>query len=129
MKTAPSRFQGKVAPIIGAAFVFCTLLSSGLLLAGCKQDDTPADPAQALADKGRRLYTLRCASCHNPGNPAVDGALGPALAGSSRELLDVRLNHRRYPDGYTPKRTTNIMQRLPHTPEELDALHAFLNAY
>lgn len=127
MKTAHSRFRGKAAPFIGAAFAFVSVVLLLPALSGCKKADTEADPAQVMVDKGRRLYTLRCASCHNPGNPAVDGALGPAIAGSSRELLDVRLNQRGYPEGYTPKRTTNIMQRLPHTPEELDALHAFLN--
>jgi mono/diheme cytochrome c family protein len=127
MKSAHRSFHGKAAPILGAAFVVGALMT-GLALTGCQKDRPPADPAQVLVDKGRRLYTLRCASCHNPGNPAVDGALGPAVAGSSRELLDARLNHRTYPDGYTPKRTTNVMQRLPHTPEELDAMHAFLNA-
>lgn len=124
MKSAFSRFHAQAAPI-GAAFV---LAATALALTACKKDEAPADPVKAAVDKGRTLYTLRCASCHNPGNPSQDGALGPAVAGSSRELLDARLNRAGYPDGYTPKRTTRLMQRLPHTPEELDALHAYLNS-
>jgi hypothetical protein len=104
MKSAFRRFHGKAAPILGAAFVWAVLSSTGLALTACKKDDAP------------------------PADPAKDGAVGPAIAGSSRALLDARLNHGGYPEGYAPKRTTKLMQRLPHAPEELDALRAFLNA-
>lgn len=124
MKPALRRFHAKAAPI-GAAFVLAAVSLTSL--AACKKEEA-ADPVQAAIDKGRTLYTLRCASCHNPGNPTQDGALGPAIAGSSRELLDARLNHGGYPEGYAPKRATKLMQRLPHTPAELEALHAYLNS-
>jgi mono/diheme cytochrome c family protein len=128
MKSALSRFHEIAAPAFkaGAAFVFATVVF-GVSLTACKKEES-TDPAKALADKGRTLYSLRCASCHNPADPTKDGALGPAIAGSSRELLDVRLNQGGYPAGYKPKRETKLMQRLPHTPEELDALHAYLNS-
>jgi mono/diheme cytochrome c family protein len=127
MKSAWTRFQDKAAPLRGAAFVFVAVLSLGL--GACKKDEPNADPAKALADKGRTLYSLRCASCHNPADPTQAGALGPALAGSSRELLDGKLNRGEYPAGYSPKRSTKLMQRLPHSAEELDALHAYLNSF
>jgi len=129
MNTALRRFHAKAAPL-GAAFVLAAFSVTSVALTACNGGDKPAaDPAKALADKGRTLYTLRCASCHNPGDPTKDGALGPAIAGSSRELLDARVNHAAYPEGYTPKRETKLMQKLPHTPEELDALTAYLNSF
>jgi mono/diheme cytochrome c family protein len=108
------------APILGVAFLLSVLTACG------KKEDV--SPEQARHDKGRTLYALRCASCHHPADPRKDGALGPAIAGSGLELLDAKLNRGGYPEGYTPKRETRLMQRLPTTPEELEALHAFLNA-
>jgi mono/diheme cytochrome c family protein len=132
MNNAFNRFHAKAAPL-GAAFVLATSAVMSVTLVACngggKAEAQAADPAKALADKGRTLYTLRCAACHNPADPRKDGAVGPAIAGSSRELLDARVNHASYPEGYTPKRETKLMQRLPHTAEELDALAAYLNSF
>jgi mono/diheme cytochrome c family protein len=112
----------RAAPLLGAAAV----LSLGLAACGKKED---VSPEQASLDKGRTLYTLRCASCHHPADPRKDGAIGPAIAGSSAELLDARLNRNGYPEGYAPKRATQVMPKLPTTPDELQALHAFLNSF
>jgi mono/diheme cytochrome c family protein len=113
----------RAAPILGAA-PFVLLLA---LTACGKREDV--SPEQARLDKGRTLYTLRCASCHHPSDPRKDGGIGPAVAGSSLELLDARLNGNGYPEGYAPKRATKVMPKLPTTPEELAALHAFLNSF
>lgn len=101
----------------------CVLAAAvSLLLAACGgKQETRSD-----AEKGRTLYTLHCVTCHNP-DPSRDGTLGPAVKGSSLELLEARVLHAEYPPGYTPKRPTRIMQKLPLTPEDLTALHAFLN--
>lgn len=112
----------RAAPILGAA----ALLS--LSLTACQKKEA-ASPEQARLDKGRTLYTLRCASCHHPSDPRKEGGIGPAIAGSSPELLDARLNRSAYPEGYAPKRATTVMPKLPTTPEELEALHAFLNSF
>jgi hypothetical protein len=40
-----------------------------------------------------------------------------------------RLNRNGYPEGYAPKRATQVMPKLPTTPDELQALHAFLNSF
>ena len=96
----------------------------GLLcaLAACngrKQDDP-------LVARGRGVYMANCIACHNP-NPRKDGNVGPALYGSSEELLRARVLEIRYPPGYTPKRPTKVMPPLPHLKPEIGALHAFLN--
>ena len=94
-----------------------------LLLAGCgSKEDTRTE-----AQKGRTLYSLHCTACHNP-NPAKDGALGPAVQGSSLDLLIARIIRGEYHPGYTPKRATHVMQKLPLTEEDVKALHAYLNS-
>jgi mono/diheme cytochrome c family protein len=79
------------------------------------------------AASGQSIYMLHCTACHNP-NPALDGSLGPALKGSALELLEARVLRGEYPPGYIPKRATHIMTQLPLTEEEVDSIHAFLNA-
>jgi mono/diheme cytochrome c family protein len=106
------------APILGAA----------LLFAACGKAEEKS-PEQARIDKGRTLYSLRCAACHHPADPRKDGAIGPAIAGSSLELINARTNRSAYPEGYAPKRATHVMPKLPTTPDELEALHAFLNSF
>ena len=106
---------------MGKAAVLLALLTLGLTACGRKEDTRTA------AQKGQTLYTLHCIACHNP-NPAKDGSLGPALAGSSLDLLVARVTRGEYPPGYTPKRSTHIMQKLPLTEEEVQVLHAYLNS-
>jgi hypothetical protein len=56
----------------------------------------------------------------------MDGTLGPAIAGSSRELLVARVLRGDYPAGYTPKRSSKVMPPMPFLQNEIDALHAYL---
>ena len=92
-----------------------------LCLLGC--NGSHQDP---LVARGRSVYMANCIACHNP-NPHRDGNVGPALQGSSEELLRARVLEIRYPPGYTPKRPTKVMPPLPHLKPEIEALHAFLN--
>ena len=84
------------------------------------------------AEKGRRVYLGQCIACHNV-RPAADGPLGPAVAGSSLELLTARIVYgnrfyaKSYPEGYTPKRPSRVMIPLPHLKPHLVDLHAYLN--
>lgn len=122
------RFRHRIhraAPILGAV-ALVTGVSLTLAACGQKKDMTPQE---ARIDLGSKLYTLRCASCHHPSDPRQAGAIGPPIAGSPIELIDARVNRGSYPEGYTPKRSTHVMPRLPATPEELEALHAFLNSF
>ncbi|MBW2273383.1 MAG: c-type cytochrome [Deltaproteobacteria bacterium] len=97
------------------------------------QPSKPTQPAEQatppsneeLAARGRAVYMGNCIACHNP-DPKQVGALGPELAGSSSELLEARVLHARYPEGYTPKRDTTQMVALPHLENDIDALAVFL---
>jgi len=106
---------------IAAASVL-TLLSVVLLL-GTACPPKPADPAVA---RGKTAYMGTCIACHNM-NPALDGAIGPAIKGASKELLLARITKAEYPAGYTPKRTTKLMPAQPQLAASVDDLAAFLN--
>ena len=103
---------------------FALLLVSAALVTACGKKEASGDP-KVVAGKG--VYLANCIACHNS-NPAVDGALGPGIKGSSLELLQARVLRGEYPPGYTPKRTTKIMVKLPLMEEDVQALHAYLNA-
>jgi len=68
-----------------------------------------------------------CVVCHNP-NPNLPGSQGPAIAGSSRALVEARVLHLAYPPGYTPKRNSHAMRAFPQLAGEIDNLTAFLQA-
>jgi len=90
--------------------------------------DPASPPSQGeLVARGKSVYNSNCIACHNP-NPALDGAIGPANAGSSLALLEAKVIHNTYPPGYTPKRTSQAMIALPHLAGDIPALHAFLNS-
>jgi mono/diheme cytochrome c family protein len=106
------RFRLSIGAAIGLAALF-----------SCTSQKKPA----SLAEKGRSVYLVNCISCHNP-DPTKDGPLGPAVAGSSLELLSARVMRAEYPPGYKPKRSSHVMAPLPHLKDQLEALHAFLAA-
>lgn len=89
--------------------------------------EKPAPSHEDLVKRGRSVYMSNCIACHNQ-NPAQDGALGPAIAGSSHELIEARVLRAEYPPGYTPKRDSKAMIALPHLAGEIDALTAYLNS-
>ena len=95
------------------------LLAVALLLGAC------AESATTPAEKGRQVYQASCTSCH-ASDPARDGAVGPAVKGASRELLDARVVRGTYPPGYKPKRPSAIMQPMPQLAPEIDNLAAYL---
>lgn len=66
-----------------------------------------------------------CTACHNA-DPGQPGSVGPAIAGSSRELLEGMLVRGAYPPGYTPKRSTRAMPKYEQLAPHLDELAAFL---
>ena len=90
-----------------------------LLMGACAQD------ANNAAARGKQIYLVECTACHNS-NPAKDGPVGPAIKGSSRELLEARILRASYPRGYTPKRPTSIMPPQPKVAAKIPDLAAFL---
>ncbi len=119
----PGRFRGLSLALVPAALLAAAAATE--LLSACnRKDSAPADPVLA---KGKALYFTHCIACHNA-NPAVDGTLGPAVKGSGLDLLEARVLEGTYPPGYTPKRDTKIMRKLPLTKEDVAKLHAFLSA-
>jgi mono/diheme cytochrome c family protein len=115
------------------------LAASTALLAACGQDDKPAPaaspsapaasgaPVAAAGDptKGRQIWFGQCVACHNP-DPGKDGPIGPAVRGSSKDLLEARVLHASYPPGYTPKRETKVMPARPDLVAGIPDLAAFL---
>ena len=93
----------------------------------------PAPPAPAAAEpvdlvaEGRATYLGNCIACHNP-DPTQDGALGPAIAGSSPALVEARVMRAEYPAGYTPKRETKAMIAMPFLEKKIPALAAYLQS-
>jgi mono/diheme cytochrome c family protein len=87
-----------------------------------KKESVPVAPA----DEGRRLYATHCTACH-AADPKKEGAVGPAIWGSSTELLERRLVHGDYPPGYSPKRSTKVMTLLPFLKDQIPNLQAYLN--
>ncbi len=112
------------------------LLGTALCAAGlecwtaCNKKDAAAPPpaaapADAKVRTGHGLYLANCIACHNA-NPALDGSLGPAIKGSTLELVQARVLRGDYPAGYAPKRATHIMVKLPLSEDNVAAIQAYL---
>ncbi|MDB5037046.1 MAG: cytochrome [Bacteriovoracaceae bacterium] len=117
----------KCDPVFGYyAFGLIFLLS----LIGCKptEDKEFAEKSTeqiSSIKKGKAIYQSICIACHNS-NPKLDGALGPAVAGSSQELLEARILSAKYPPGYKPKRPTALMVALPQYKDAIPAIYDYL---
>ena len=100
------------------------LAAVSLFAFACSSPDEKA--LSPLAQEGEKIYLNVCIACHN-GNPNLDGALGPANAGSSEELLAAKVLHGEYPPGYTPKRPGSAtMPRFEYLADKIPALAAYL---
>ena len=86
----------------------------------------PRSEAELVA-AGRSVYNANCIACHAM-DPRQDGALGPAVAGSSLELLEARVLRGEYPAGHVPKRPSRVMVPLPHLEPQLPELAAYLGS-
>lgn len=106
----------------GLVLTVCLALA---LVSGCgggedSQTVTGPDPA-----RGRRLYIATCIVCHNT-DPSKPGSQGPAVKGSSVELLEAKVLHKRYPPGYEPQRTTKAMPTYPQLRKRIPDIAAYL---
>lgn len=100
-------------------------------ISACTKKETPLPAAnltpEQLVERGKAIYTSNCLACHNV-DPSKDGNVGPALAGSSRELLEAKMLKSQYPAGYKPKRETAAMPAMAHLQNEIPALSAYLGS-
>lgn len=81
----------------------------------------------SLPASGEVLYQANCTFCHSY-NASVDGHIGPAITGTSFEVLEAKLHRATYPKGYIPKRTTLLMPTFPQFSQaELEAIYLYLN--
>ena len=111
---------------------FCFVVSGGTVLfftAACEtKSEAPVaavTEAQKLQERGRVVYLTQCTACHGQ-DPKQNGGVGPAVAGSSIDLIRSKVLKNEYPTGYQPKRSTRAMIALPHLEKDIDAIAAFL---
>ncbi|MBX9768907.1 MAG: cytochrome c [Bdellovibrionales bacterium] len=115
----------RIFPSSSAVFA---ALFSGLLLMSCEdkgKETPPQTEAEKLFERGRVVYMTQCTACHAQ-DPSQNGGVGPAIAGSSIELLRSKVLKNEYPAGYTPKRETKAMIALPHLEKDIEAIAAYL---
>ncbi|MEE9147068.1 MAG: cytochrome c [Candidatus Tectomicrobia bacterium] len=107
---------------------FATMVLVTLSMASFGCSDNAGDQSQlTAAERGRKVYLSNCMPCHHD-TPALPGAVGPAIAGSSLELVEARILYAAYPQGYTPKKPSRVMPALPHLKDEIKPLAAYLMA-
>ena len=82
-------------------------------------------PEKSAFERGELVYKNVCTACHNA-DPTLPGSLGPAIAGSSRDLLEHRVVRGTYPEGYAPQRDSAAMPQFPHLAGSIDDLAAYL---
>jgi mono/diheme cytochrome c family protein len=102
------------------------LLLLVMALPACSNESDKSGGAQDPDwQRGRAVYAANCIACHN-NDPAKDGPIGPAIKGSSKELLETRVLTTSYPPGYKPKRVTRVMPQFPFLKDEIPYLTAYL---
>lgn len=111
-------------------FILRGLISALIFLSACTKKQDPNNnldlTQEQLFEKGKQVYIANCVSCHGA-DPKKDGSIGPAIWGSSLDLISHRVLTADYPEGYTPKRSSTIMASLPYLKKDLPAIYQFLN--
>jgi len=108
---------------------FLVVLLALIIAAACdKKSEDDSQKTARIGDprRGRSIYLANCAACHNS-DPSKDGSVGPAIKGSSLELVTTRVLKASYPPGYTPKRKTTAMPAQPYLESTIPDMVAFLN--
>lgn len=105
----------------------CTPLWTFLLMGAFLLPGAVSEGAGNAA-RGEKVYRTSCFACHGV-DPAKNGPLGPAIKGSSKALLTIRLQKggKFYPPGYKPKRKTAVMPPMAHLLPNVDDLLAYIN--
>ena len=69
-----------------------------LAIGACSKDADQAKKKDPDWQRGRAVYVANCVACHN-NDPSKDGPIGPAIKGSSKELLEARVLSTSLPTG------------------------------
>ena len=103
--------------------ILCCIMS----LNACTKESDDKSPSAKNPDwqRGRAVFVANCVACHNS-DPSKDGPLGPAIKGSSKELIEARVVRGSYPPNYKPKRNTKVMPTFPYLAPEIPYLVAYL---
>jgi mono/diheme cytochrome c family protein len=102
------------------------IAACALLIGGCsKESDKSKSARDPKWERGRAVYLANCVACHNA-DPSKDGPIGPAIKGSSQELIQTRVLRTEYPAGYKPKRNTKLMPTFPFLKSEVPYLAIYL---
>ncbi len=102
-------------------------LAAALLTLGAACSEGSEPSAETAVTRGERVYQNVCIACHH-GDPTKDGAAGPAIVGSSYELLEARVVRGEFPPGYSPKRPGGAMPAFPYLANQIGDLAAYLEA-
>lgn len=98
-----------------------------LSLGSCQKNEAYSTSSLSeIESRGKSVYLANCIACHHI-NPSLAGSIGPVIEGSSLELLTHKVLTRDYPQGYTPKRNSDVMPSFAHLKNDVEALHAYLN--
>jgi mono/diheme cytochrome c family protein len=79
----------------------------------------------AAAARGKTVYENVCTACHHR-DPRQAGAIGPEVAGASRELIEAKVLRNEYPPGYVPKRPSAAMPKYEYLAPNLGDVAAYL---
>jgi mono/diheme cytochrome c family protein len=101
------------------------VLWTPILLAALSVACSKQERLSPEAERGKKVYVANCIACHNA-DPSKPGPVGPAIKGSSPELIEARVMRAAYPPGYTPKRDTKLMVPQVHVADKIDDLAAYL---
>ena len=108
----------RIGRLLAAAFLVTVVV-------GCSKETDQSSGKSPEWQRGRAAYLANCVACHS-NDPSKDGSIGPAIAGSSKELLEARVLSTSYPPNYKPKRPTKVMPQFPFLKEEIPYLAAYL---
>lgn len=103
------------------------MIACVLMFTACSKESDQSSPAAKDPDwqRGRAIFVANCVACHN-NDPSKDGPIGPAIKGSSKELIEARVLGNGYPPNYKPKRSTKVMPQFPFLKSEIPYLAAYL---
>lgn len=83
---------------------------------------------ESTQHSGKLLYELNCIKCHNK-DPRKPGPIGPDIAGSSLELITMKVKKLGYPKGYVPKRKTKIMPKIYIRTDQIKSIYLYLQEF